>query len=30
MIVLLDGVFDGVVIYKDLVKKGDFGIGMFN
>ena len=27
MIALLDGVFDGVVTYKDLAKKGDFGIG---
>ncbi|MEK1831593.1 acetolactate decarboxylase [Priestia megaterium] len=30
MIALLDGVFDGVVTYKDLAKKGDFGIGTFN
>ncbi|MER2256707.1 MAG: acetolactate decarboxylase, partial [Priestia megaterium] len=30
MIALLDGVFDGVVTYKELAKKGDFGIGTFN
>ncbi|MCM3004032.1 acetolactate decarboxylase [Priestia koreensis] len=30
MIALLDGVFDGVVTYKDLAKQGDFGLGTFN
>lgn len=27
---LLDGVYDGTVMYRDLYKKGDFGLGTFN
>src|SRR4030065_28755 len=27
---LLEGVYDGNVTYKDLKKRGDFGIGTFN